>query len=59
MSLSKLREIVKGRKPGVLQPMGLLRERHDLMTEQQINKDRTGEGRRGGDPWPVVNVLPR
>ena len=59
MSLSKLREIVKDRKPGVLQSMGLQREGHDLTTEQHINKDRTGEGRRGEDPWPVVSVLPR
>ena len=59
MSLSKLWEIVKDRKPGVLQSMGLQREGHDLTTEQHINKDRTGEGRRGEDPWPVVSVLPR
>ena len=35
MSLSKLRETVKDRKPGVLQSMGSQRVRHDLMTEQQ------------------------
>ena len=29
MSLSKLREIVKAGKPGVLQPMGSQRVRHD------------------------------
>ena len=29
MSLSKLQEIVKDRKPGVLQSMGLQRIRHD------------------------------
>ena len=29
MSLSKLQEIVKDRKPGVLQSMGLQRVRHD------------------------------
>ena len=35
MSLSKLWEIVKDRKPGVLQSMGSQRVRHDL-TEQQL-----------------------
>ena len=35
MSLSKLREIVKTGKPGVLQSMGLQRVRHDLATEEQ------------------------
>ena len=35
MSLSKLWEIVKDRKPGVLQSMGLQRIRLDLATEQQ------------------------
>ena len=35
MSLSKLREIVKHRGPGVLQSTGLQRARHDLATEQQ------------------------
>ena len=59
MSLGKFWEIVKDRKPSVLQSMGLQREGHDLTTEQHINKDRTGEGRRGEDPWPVVSVLPR
>ena len=37
-NLSKLREIVKDREPGVLQSMrstGSQRVRHDLMTEQQ------------------------
>ena len=33
MSLSKLRETVKDRKPGVLQFMGLQRVAHDLKTE--------------------------
>jgi len=33
-SLSKLREILKDRKPGVLQFMRLQRVRHDLVTEQ-------------------------
>ena len=35
MSLSKLQEIVKDRKPGVLQFMESQRVRHDLATEQQ------------------------
>ena len=35
MSLSKLWERVKDRKPGVLQSMGLQRVQHDLGTEQQ------------------------
>ena len=35
MSLSKLWEIVKEGKPGVLQFMGLRRAGHDLVTEQQ------------------------
>ena len=35
MSLSKLKEIVKDRKPGVLQSMGLQRVGHDLANEQQ------------------------
>ena len=35
MSLSKLWEIVKDKKPGVLQSMGSQRVRHDLATEQQ------------------------
>ena len=34
MSLSKLWEIVKDGKPGVLQFMGLQRVREDLVTEQ-------------------------
>ena len=34
MSLSKLREMVKDRKPGMLQSMGSERIRHDLATEQ-------------------------
>ena len=38
MSLNKLQETVKDRKPGVLQPMGLQRVRHDFVTEQQFNK---------------------
>jgi len=35
MSLSKLRETVKDRKPGLLQSTGLQRVRQDLATEQQ------------------------
>ena len=36
MSLSKLREMVKDRKPGVLQSKGLQRVGHDSATEQQM-----------------------
>ena len=36
MSFSKLREMVKDRKPGVLQSMGLQRVGHDSATEQQM-----------------------
>ena len=35
MSLSKLQEIVKARKPGILQSMGSQRVGHDLAAEQQ------------------------
>ena len=35
MNLSKLREMVKDRKPGVPQFLGSPRVRHDLVTEQQ------------------------
>ena len=35
MSLSKVRETVKDRKPGVLQFMASQRVRHNLVTEQQ------------------------
>ena len=35
MSLSKLWEIVKDKKPGMLQSMGSQRIRHYLATEQQ------------------------
>ena len=38
MSVSKLWEVVKTGKPGVLQSMGLQRAGHDLATEQQLNK---------------------
>ena len=37
MSLSKLTEIVKGRKPGVLHFMGSQRVGHALVTELQWN----------------------
>ena len=33
MSLSKLQEMVKDRKPAMLQSMGLQRAGHDLVTE--------------------------
>ena len=36
MSLSKLWEMVKDRKPGVLQSMGSQRVGHDWVTEQQL-----------------------
>ena len=35
MNLSKLQEIVKDRKPNVLQSIGLQIAGHDLVTEQQ------------------------
>ena len=35
-NLSKLQEIAKDRKPGVLQSMGLQRVGHDSATEQQM-----------------------
>ena len=35
MSLSKLRELVMDRKPGMLQSMGLQRAGRDLASEQQ------------------------
>ena len=35
MNLSKLREMVKDRKPGLLQSMRLQRVGHNLVTEQQ------------------------
>ena len=38
MSLSKLQEIVKEGKPGVLQFMGSQRVGHDLVTEQQLQQ---------------------
>ena len=38
MSLSKLRETVKDRKPGLLQATGLQRVRQDLATEQQRSR---------------------
>ena len=36
MSLSKLWEIVKNRKPGMLQSMGMQRVVHDLTTKKQL-----------------------
>ena len=36
MNLSKFQEIVKDRKPGMLQSMELQRVRHDLETEQNV-----------------------
>ena len=36
-SLNKLQELVKDRKPGVLQSMGSQRFGHDLATEQQLD----------------------
>ena len=38
ISLSKLQEMVRTGKPGLLQSMGLQRVRHDLATEQQTTK---------------------
>ena len=35
MSLSKLQQMVKDRKPGMLQSMGSQRVKYDLRTEQQ------------------------
>ena len=39
MSLSKLWEMVKDRKPGLLQSIGLKIVRHDLATEQYNKKN--------------------
>ena len=44
MSLSKLREIVKNRKPDELQSMGLQRIRHSLVTKQKQKKFLTKDG---------------
>ena len=38
MSSSKIQEIIKDSKPGILQPMGSQRVRHNLVTEQQPRK---------------------
>ena len=38
-TLSKLQEIVKEWKPGMLQSVGLQRVRHDLVTEQQQQQE--------------------
>ena len=35
INFTKVQEIMKDRKPGVLQPFGLQRVRHHLATEQQ------------------------
>ena len=40
MSWSKLWEMVKDGKPGMLQAMGSQRVRHDSVTEQQQTKSR-------------------
>ena len=40
MSLSKLQEMVKDRKPGMLQSMGSSRVRHDFATKQQKENGR-------------------
>ena len=37
MNLSKLQEIVKDRKPRMLQSLGLQRVRHEFATEEQQN----------------------
>ena len=39
-SLSKLRELVRTEKPGVLESMGSQTVRHDLVTEQQLQAGR-------------------
>ena len=41
MSLSKLQEMVRIGKPGLLQFMGSQRVRHDLATEQQMKARRS------------------
>ena len=57
MSLSKLWEIVKDGKPGVLQSMGSQRIGHDLATEQQRGL-MSGEGPPLGCTWlpPVCSL---
>ena len=42
LSLSKLREIMKDREPGVLQSLGSQRVRHNLVTEQQQHSELSG-----------------
>ena len=55
MSLSKLTEIVKDRKPGVLQFMGSQRVRHESSTEQQLGSRSQERKRRGrGLPFFVI-----
>ena len=44
MNLSELKKIVKDRKPGVLQFMGLQRVEHNLATEQQQERGRGSWG---------------
>ena len=40
MSMGKLGEIVKGRKPGMLQAMGSQKVGQELVTEQQQKNDK-------------------
>ena len=42
LSLSKLREIMKDREPGVLQSLGSQRVRYNLVTEQQQHSELSG-----------------
>ena len=59
MTVSKLQEIVKDRKPGVLQFMGSQRIRHDLVTEQQQHvfpQFHFGPGFLHSFDWPCVSV---
>ena len=53
MSLSKLWEIVKNRKSGVLQFMGLRKVGHDLVTEQKQQHELNA---RGNMDRPSVNT---
>ena len=56
MSLNKLREMVKDRKPVVLQSMGSQRVRHDLVTEQQ---DQVGGNSNMGEKFTYLLVQNR
>ena len=58
MTVSKLQEIVKDRKPGVLQFMGSQRIRHDLVTEQQhvFPQFHFGPGFVHSFDWPCESV---